>query len=360
MTREDSARRHLRGVAPNEFFLPNFCAVRPIFLLSVVAQLLAFVLILATGDVLTESWDELGLLSFFVQWIALMSAIALCLLRPVLAKLPVFWGAAASYILILFITGGFAAVAQHFMVTFNYQWSASPLTLQDFVIRCLLISAIIAFVALRYFYMQQQWKWQVKLESEARIEALQARIRPHFLFNSMNIIASLIHSKPRDAERAVEDLSALFRATLKDSGSLILVAQEWELCESYLRIEALRLGDRLKVEVDLSALPEDAVIPMLTLQPLIENAIYHGIQPLSTGGTVTVSGKRLENNNALEIRIQNPIPRDQRHSKTPGNRVAMANIQNRLQLLFGHSASIVVNLSSTVYEVVLVFPYLKY
>ena len=110
----------------------------------------------------------------------------------------------------------------------------------------MLISAIIALVALRYFYILQQWSVRIELESQARVEALQSRIRPHFLFNSMNITASLIRTRPAQAEQAVEDLSDLFRATLRDSGSMVPLSEEWRLCENYLRIEGLRLGIALR------------------------------------------------------------------------------------------------------------------
>lgn len=182
------------------FFLPNFCSVTSVFLLSIGAQLIAFVLILATGNNLNESWDELGLLSIFVQWIALTSAGALCLSRRWLSKLSLLWSAVFAYILIVLTTTLIAITAQYLMISINYQWGSTPETMAQFVFRCTVISAILSLVALRYFYVQQQWKQRVELESQARIDALQARIRPHFLFNSMNIIASLIRTDPLMAE----------------------------------------------------------------------------------------------------------------------------------------------------------------
>lgn len=339
---------------PN-FNVPNFCAVRPIFMLSLGAQLLAFVLILATGDTLAHSWDELGLLSFFVQWIALASAAVLCLSRKLLNRMPFIWAMVVMYFLILATAGLIAFFAQVFIEAFDYQWGASPETMDDFVSRCVLITAIIALVALRYFYIQQQWKLRIELESQARVEALQARIRPHFLFNSMNIIASLIHTNPRAAEQAVEDLSELFRATLRDQGSFIAFSEEWSLCRSYLNIEGLRLGDRLHLEEDLSQVPPDAAIPMLTLQPLLENAIYHGIQPIAEGGMITVSSEMKDN--TIEIKIRNPIPKVTPPTSPKGNRIAMANIRHRLNLLFGSQAELKVYTQVEYYEVGVSFPY---
>lgn len=341
----------------NNFFLPNLCEVNSVFLLCIGAQLVAFLLILATGDVLNESWDELGLLSLFVQWITLMSAAILCFSRRWLAKLSLTWASICAYLIIVLTTVVISSFAQYFMILTNYQWGTHPDTLNGFVFRCVSISAILALVVLRYFYVSQQWRQRIELESQAKIEALQARIRPHFLFNSMNIIASLIEVEPKLAEQAVEDLSEIFRATLKDTGSMVSLSQEWALCRNYLRIESLRLGERLRTEVDLSAVPEDAGIPMLTLQPLVENAVYHGIQPLPKGGVISVKGQM--DGNTVCICLSNPIPASGQQKAPPGNQIAVANIRHRLDLLFGGAAELKVRLTNESYEVTLRFPYLK-
>jgi two-component system sensor histidine kinase AlgZ len=173
----------------------------------------------------------------------------------------------------------------------------------------------------------------------------------------MNIIASLIRTRPQQAEQAVEDLSDLFRATLRDSGSMVPITEEWRLCENYLRIEGLRLGDRLTVKVDLSEVPENAAIPMLTLQPLVENAIYHGIQALEGGGTIQVIGK-IEDNH-IQIVITNPVPPYNLRRISQGNKIAVANIMHRLHLLFGSQANLSATVSESLYEVTLVFPYVE-
>ena len=339
------------------FFLPNFCAVNSLFALSIGAEMIAIVLILATGDVLWESWDELALLSIFVQWIAFSSAGILCLSRRWLAKLSVLWAAILAYGMILLTTIIISAIAQYFMIRINYQWSNTPETLQEFVLRCTSISGMMAFFALRYFYIRQQWKQRIELESQARVEALQARIRPHFLFNSMNIIASLIQTQPALAEQAVEDLSDIFRATLRDTESMVPLSEEWILCRNYLRIEALRLGGRLTVEGDLSGVPQDAAIPMLTLQPLVENAIYHGIQPLRKGGTIKVSGSI--SGNMISIALSNPVPPPNETRAPQGNKIAVGNIRHRLNLLFGRRAQVNIYSTEDSYKVTLIFPYQK-
>jgi two-component system sensor histidine kinase AlgZ len=340
-----------------EFFLPDLCELKSVFILCISAELIALVLILATGDRLLESWDELGLLSVFVQWIVLSSAGLLCVCRKWLARLSVVYAAILAYLLVIFTSAVISFVAQFFLLKIGYQWGSIPETITEFVSRCVLISAVLTLVLLRYFYVQQQWRRRIQLESQARIESLQARIRPHFLFNSMNIIASLISSKPKLAEQAVEDLSELFRATLRDSGSLVPFREEWMICTNYLRIEALRLGDRLNVESNLENIPLDAMVPMLSLQPLVENAIYHGIQPLPSGGTIDINAT-LEANQ-IHINLRNPMPKRTTGRKTHGNRIAMVNIINRLNLLFGSQASLKVEAKEGFFEVLLILPYVR-
>lgn len=346
----------IKDQAYEGFFLPNFCGVKPIFILTIGAELLAIVLILATGDKLHESWDELGLLSIFVQWVALGSASILCLSRRYIARLPVIWSALVAYLIIIMVTIVISLCANHFLVTLNYQWGDETETVTEFVLRCVIISAIISLVALRYFYMQQQWKLRIQLESQAKVQALQSRIRPHFLFNSMNIIASLISTKPDLAEQAVEDLSELFRATLKETNSLVPLAYEWNLCRHYLSIEGLRLGDRLVIDCHFDDIPEDATIPMLTLQPLVENAIYHGIQPLPNGGVISLKGE-LKGQDIVML-IKNPVPtRAALGSK--GNGMALDNIRHRLHLLFGSQAQLITEVKDNQYWATLQFPYVK-
>ena len=150
---------------------------------------------------------------------------------------------------------------------------------------------MVTALALRYFYVTHEWRHNVELQAKARVHALQARIRPHFLFNSMNTIAALTRSNPARAEEAVQDLAELFRANLNEKRSQIPLAEEIDVARTYQRMEQLRLGDRLRVDWKVDSLPTDALVPGLTLQPLLENAIYHGVEPRPDGGVVTVTGR---------------------------------------------------------------------
>jgi two-component system sensor histidine kinase AlgZ len=191
--------------------------------------------------------------------------------------------------------------------------------------------------------------------AEARIQALQARIRPHFLYNSINAVLSLIRSEPRRAERALEDMADLFRVLMADNRTLAPVAQEVELARQYLAIEAIRLGDRLKVSWRTDSMPEDALVPPLVLQPLIENAVYHGIEPNDAGGEISIDVHR--QGDQLVIELANPYAGEGRHPA--GNRMALANIRERLQLHFDAEASMKSEAVDGVYRVAIRVPYIR-
>jgi two-component system sensor histidine kinase AlgZ len=223
-----------------------------------------------------------------------------------------------------------------------------------FLLRNLMISTVIAAIVLRYLYVQFQWRQQLKAEARARIQALQARIRPHFLFNSMNTIAALTRSAPERAESAIEDLSDLFRASLNNTHEQATLAEELVLARRYLNIEALRLGERLSVEWHMDSVPQNTVVPPLILQPLLENAIYHGIERLPEGGTIRVDGEHRDGQ--LAITISNPVAVGDDGEQHAGNRIAQENIRQRLQITFGDNAELVSTLREGVYQVVMRFP----
>ena len=202
--------------------------------------------------------------------------------------------------------------------------------------------------------MQFQWHQQVKTEARARIQALQARIRPHFLFNSMNTIAALTRSEPAMAEAAIEDLSDLFRAALNTSHGQTTLDEELMLARRYLNIEALRLGSRLVVTWDLEGVPLDVRVPPLILQPLLENAIYHGIEPLPQGGTIRVVGT--VDGGSLQFEISNPVPAAARGRQSQGHRIAQENIRQRLQIAFGAGANLDTAVTDDNYTVILRMP----
>lgn len=197
---------------------------------------------------------------------------------------------------------------------------------------------LITALALRYFYVSDRWEAQVQANARAQADALQARIRPHFLFNSMNLIASLLRRDPVVAEQAVLDLSDLFRAALGAGEGMSSLRAECELAERYLAIESLRLGERLQVRWHRQEpLPWELPMPRLVLQPLVENAVLHGVSRMPEGGTLYLSLR--QRGNQLQIRIVNPAP--QPGTQLPlvaGAGHAQASISRRLAFQFGAGA----------------------
>ena len=336
------------------FFLPSFCDVRMVFAVVVIAQLLAFIITLVSPGVMQNGWGNLGLISLFMQWIALTSAALLCVCRPVLARMGNRLAALISYLLVLLVTAVVSELAFWLMLASTVFPEISVDQHATFLLRNLVISTVIAAIVLRYLYVQFQWRQQLKAEARARIQALQARIRPHFLFNSMNTIAALTRSAPETAETAIEDLSDLFRASLNTSQQQATLAEELTLARRYLGIEALRLCERLAVQWNMDGVPLTTMLPPLILQPLLENAIYHGIERLPEGGTIQVDGHSRDG--CVTIAISNPVESGAAGDQPAGHRIAQENIRQRLQIIFGDRASLVSSLTAGKYKVVMHFP----
>lgn len=315
-------------------FLPDFCNTRVIFLVILIAQLLAFVLTLAGGTSRADFWVYLSLVSLFVQWIALGNILVLCVSRRFLKNLHPAVASISYYALSLSVTLIVTLVAMWFTPSENIQPVMLPALLSsNFLIRNMSISAIVSAVALRYFYVQHQWKSNIQVEARSRIQALQARIRPHFLFNSMNTIASLTHSNPDLAEKAVEDLADLFRASLGHQDQVSLT-EELNFTRRYINMEKLRLGKRLNVELKIEeGISLNTKVPALILQPIVENAIYHGVEPLTQGGKVNIDITSTRHD--LLFAISNPVGDINIDQKRPGNKMAQDNIKQRLQLAYG-------------------------
>ncbi len=334
-----------------DFFLPDLCQAQSIIFLVLVTELLVLVLVLANSQLVDFDWVELGLTSLFVQWIVLLSAGILCNLRPILMNMTVAAATAIGYVLILSLTLIFSILAVLLMENEFSDWRIEEIGL---ISRNLIVAAVMTGIAFRYFFLTHQLRRQEQAELNSRIQALQSRIRPHFLFNSMNIIASLISVDPETAEEVVEDLSILFRASLNDSSNKpVTLSEELELCEKYVHIESLRLDDRLEVEWKIAVDIDKVRIPMLTLQPLLENAIYHGIQPRLEGGVVTVTIVKDDGN--IIITITNPLPVGD-FSHEQGNRMALDNIRSRLDAIYGEESSLTNESGETEFKTIISYP----
>jgi len=338
-------------------FLPDLCGVGSLITVLIVAQLLAFILFLASnqGFTGTDRWGSLGLVSLFVHWISLSSLTLLCLLRKILSGLTAMVAGLISYFVILIISFAFSYLAVSYGQSLLFNSIAVSAVTVAF--KNTLIAAIVSAIALRFIYLHHLQKQISEARSSARVQALQARIRPHFLFNSMNTIAALIRQNPKDAEEAVEDLAELFRSSMMDEGRLVTLEDELLTVKKYLRIESLRLGSRLSVIWNLGKVPANAFVPPLILQPLFENAVYYGIEPATEGGVIEVQLKTVAN--YIELIVENPNNAAIAEKKGKGHQLALDNIRERLKFCFGKKANLYLVEQEDMMRVILSFPLSK-
>jgi two-component system sensor histidine kinase AlgZ len=346
------------GARADAIYLPDFCTSRAALAIVLIVELTAFVLTLSRQGA-PDFWADLVRTSLFLLWIGLTSAACLCALRRPLMHTTASMASAAVLALITVVVGLVSVCAM--LIGRSHAGpdpggaTLFPALAPGFALRNICIGLVITGLALRYFYVAHEWRRSVELRAAARVHALQARIRPHFLFNSMNTIAALTRSNPPRAEQAVQDLADLFRATLSDKRDTITLAEELEVARTYQRMEQLRLGERLHVDWKVEPLPQQALVPSLMLQPLLENAIYHGIEPRAEGGTVTITGE--VSAGLVTIVVRNPL--DPSPAARDGNRLALANIRERLSLLYGERALMKSGRFDAEYIVTLRFPLIE-
>ncbi len=343
-------------------YLPDFCRPGVVLAVVLISELVALVLALGRAGAAggASFWSVLASTSLFLLWIGLSGAAVLCYSRPVISRWSVAQATATALLLLVVVTG-LISEAGWWLGRYWTTLGAGPAAAYsgtghiEFLMSNMAIGLVVSGMALRYFYVSHQWRRNVEMEAAARVNALQARIRPHFLFNSLNTIAALTRRNPELAEEAIEDLADLFRASLRDSSMRLSLKEELEVARLYQRIEQHRLGDRLQVDWKVDELPMRTELPGLSLQPLLENAIYHGIEPLAEGGTVLVQGRALDDG-ILEIRVSNPLPGSRQQGLRQGNRMALANISERFRIAYGDRARVEYGPRGDTYEVVLQFP----
>jgi two-component system sensor histidine kinase AlgZ len=345
----DNPEKNIAG-SENSTYLPDFCDGDVFLRLLLVVQLIAimFALVSFGGGSL---FVHIALISVAMLWVGLTSAALLCLLKRqdwlgdhLRTTILVFAVAILMTLLVSFLSLGLGSIMNYGPTSRDAGYTLT---------RNLSIAVILVGLALRYFYLHYESDMRLKVQAQARLQALQARIRPHFLFNSMNTIASLTHDQPDLAEQAIENLSDLFRASLAAESSISL-QQELELTRSYIDLETLRLGERLEVHWQLPAVEPTLYLPALTLQPLVENAIYHGIEPQPGGGVIEIAIE--DTDSAIIVTISNPIARNGHSSNRKGNQMAVDNIKERLALAFGGAASMELSESESRYTIKLTIP----
>ncbi|MBL7002450.1 MAG: histidine kinase [Gammaproteobacteria bacterium] len=331
-------------------YLPDFCAAEVILKLVLVVEFMAIVFAIVTLDDIQHIYSRMGLISFFMLLIVFSSVTTLCLLKSTrlmstsskttIVTLLVFNFYTLAFTVWVFTQAWFIAL---FDVEIKDLWFVA--------LKFEIIALICVGVGLRYLFVQYESARRLKVQNKARLQALQARIRPHFLFNSMNTIASLVHDAPDQAEQATINLADLFRASLSEV-ELIPLQKEIELTKEYIEIEYLRLESRLSVKWVCIDDDVEVMIPPLTLQPLVENAIYHGIEPHTEGGEIVISS--FLKDNKLCVRIKNPVLFE--GEKVHGNQMALNNIKERLSIAFKGDSSLTIKEEGEVFIVEITLP----
>ena len=317
--------------------------------LGVILRVLLIVLSLCLFSALCQSENWAGAFNQFLSIVALvqpalvLSLVILWVLAEWLRKLDYARGIAVVLLLEVVVVTLLYRAGQAFFPGDQFG------RLEHYCALALTSTALILY----YFHLRSRALSPALME--ARLQALQARIRPHFLFNSINAVLSLIRQEPKRAEEALEDMADLFRVLMADNRDLSPLAREVELTRQYLNLEQLRLGARLQIDWHIENMPGEALIPPLVLQPLVENAVYHGIEPNSEPGVVSVNAYKVRDE--VHLVLRNPYRKDGTHHV--GNKMALANIRERLSLHFDAEASLRTTLTEDAYQVHIVIPYRK-
>jgi len=323
--------------------LPDFCNLGVMLRVLILGNAMgaAAALVKAAGPI--EFWDLFLRAAVFLEPTLLLSLVVLCALRPGLSRLSYRAGQWVVGLCVLIIASLIHRAGSALL------GAESLYGLPQSLMLALLVTAVLLF------YLDLRARALSPALTEARLQALQARIRPHFLFNSLNAVLSLIRANPKRAERALEDLASLFRVLMADNRELTSLEKEVELCRQYLDLEELRLGDRLHVIWHIDKMPGDALIPPLLLQPLLENAVYHGVEPGSLNGEIVINIYR--NRDQVVLVLKNPYHGPSSHHG--GNKMAINNIRERLALHFDAEGSLKSQIAGDAYQVTITMPYMR-
>jgi two-component system sensor histidine kinase AlgZ len=346
-TLEMDLREQSVGVYP-----PSFCNWKLLLAVMVITEVSVVLAVLGRDGL--PPWQWLGMASIYAQWMALFCASGLCVTNIWIGRLGARGAWVWSWMTAVVLAAGFSFAS--WMVVFVFMPGMIGDSAGIFVLKSVFAVGLVAVVFFRYLEIRARWRSELLAQAEARVQALQARIRPHFLFNSLNTIASLIPDDPGSAEAATLDLADIFRGSMRRADQLISLSEELQLARQYLDMEQRRLGERLEIDWRVDELPALAAVLPLTLQPLLENAVAHGVQPLPQGGKIAIYG-RTEGDQVV-ITISNPLAPE--GSDTSGHGMAIRNIRERLLLAFGARASLLTNQDKEQFYAVLSLPYVKY
>ncbi|MFV5590297.1 sensor histidine kinase [Acinetobacter variabilis] len=324
------------GSAQSSYFFSQIGKLHYLLEMFIGGNVLAMVLALAKA----QSWQALNLADLlqymlYINWILLCFAALVELFHQHFQRMGIKLALICGFLLlqaIVLVTTTSLNVLTYFGSNLNFQ-GLSLVVVMNQVGLHLSFGILLGMFCFRYLYLREQWAQQQHSELNARIQAMQARIHPHFLFNSLNSVISLISIDPDKAEQMLLNLSRLFRASFQEL-KLVKLQEEIELCQRYLEIEQIRLGERLQVEWKLENkdLYSQVQIPLLTLQPLVENSIFHGVEKILTKSTISILIEILQNQ--INIIITNPYTQDNKTLKK-GHGIAIENVRQRLEAYYG-------------------------
>lgn len=328
--------------------LPDLCSPGALVVHLLLGALIALILTLGGDGWLDDFWVSFGLTLLFVQWAILMTVLLLCrVARAGLIR-------SAWMLSLLFPLAALLVTSLSTLLLSWGGWLLTELPTGWLTLRNGALAALLAFTFARYLVLQADWRDRVATDSRARLDALQARIHPHFLFNALNTVSELVHRQPQQAEEALLDLSDLLRSGLR-ADSQHTLGEELDLIRAYLRIESLRLGSRLRVVWSIDEhIDMDQVRPALLIQPLVENAVLHGIAPNPEGGELRIAISMIRFGR-IRVRIDNPMPPDPAHRRS-SNGTALDNIRQRLALAYEEGARLKTDQLGSVFRATLTLP----
>jgi two-component system sensor histidine kinase AlgZ len=335
--------------AVTDVLIPDCCnlgiVVRVLFIVNVVAVLALLSRGLSIQMVIKEFVES----AMLIEAICIISLVVLCGFRQMIERQH------APNWMQRVVCGAIPAIVSFVSAYFLLEVDWFAFSFPNLQLQNILLISFAMGMALQYYFELRTKAFSPAL-GEARLQALQARIRPHFLFNSLNAVLSLIRTEPRRAETALEDLADLFRVLMRDTRNLTTLKEEITLCEQYLAIETIRLGERLQVTWNIKNLDNVALsstkIAALLLQPLIENAVHYGIEPVKNGGLIVIDIERILEK--IHIKVTNSF---HLHARLPeGNHMALDNIKQRLKLLYDIEANLSTAIVGDMFEVRLLFP----
>lgn len=334
-----SSRAETASPTPRDV-IPDGCNLGVVLrvLLGVNAALL--VVALAGADAPADALATLLTSAALVEPAALLSLILWCLLRRGLPPLPLHVQRVLAWLVPVAVTGAMLAVFGRVTPELQGGRMLMPLAM-----------ALIAGIVIQH-YLELRARAFSPAVAEARFQALQSRIRPHFFFNSLNAVLAVVREDPLRAERMLESVADLFRAVMGDVRKLVPFEQELGLCRQYVEIEQTRLGDRLKIDWQIGAVHPRAKVPQLLLQPVIENAVRYGAEKIEGECEIVVRIRQLGFN--LEFFVSNPIAREP--IQREGNQIGLTNIRGRLALIYDLEAKLDARVRRDRFELTMTIP----